>query len=246
MRKVLLGLLMSVLTIGSAALAANNDVIEFGLTGRYMLDGDTYGADNSGVDYASDTYPLAGDFQMNFGVNLALGHRFDSRKGPFEVLFKYNLTTSMNDVDNYLYVDQYDTVSRLENDGSIRLHEFFGVVRFPSSLVPVDFLQSDNLYYDLGLGVATLVYEYDQATWSNVAFVNSQPHTITRSGLAFNVGVGYRLPLTETLSLNARVEASFSQIQDIENSDGDLVHKSPDTNNVGVSIGVTKYFHSLF
>ena len=196
------------------------------------------------------TYPFAGNFQTGFGMNFAVGHRFDSRKGPYEILFKYNLTTSMADDGEFNYVDPYNpsTAQLVLNDGSVRLHELYAVVRFPSTLIPVDFMQIDNLYYDLGMGVGTLVYDYDRATWdvTTLSFVDEESRTITRSGLAFNLGVGYRHALSEDLYLTGRLDANFCQIQDIENTDGDLVHPSPETHNLSLSIGVVKYFSSLF
>ncbi len=236
MRKLLMGLFCAVSLLATSAMAKSNDIVELGLGLRMLFNSDIYSADNVDVDYANDTYPIAGDQAMGFGLNAALGHRFDGRKGPYEVLVKYSWSTSSEDSGSRNFTR--NGIVETGVTGTLSKTDVLFAFRLPSSLMPIPYLNHPNLYYDMGLGFTTLSYDYELSS----GFAS----TIDRTGPAFNLGVGYRHELSEDWDLTARADFIFSSIQDIENAAGELVHDSPDANSLHLQIGLVRYFESLF
>lgn len=247
MRSLLLGLCFVGALAGSAA-AVNNDIVELGLGVRYLFDSDYYAADNPGVNYNSDFFPLAGDHALGLGLYGAIGHRFDSRKGPWEFLIKYYYTRGFEDADvPFTMVSGQSTVN-LQSTARLDQHDLLFTFRLPggSDLIPVPLLSSPSLYYDLGFGVSTLAYDYELSSVVGGVSVPVASSVRTRSGMAVNFGMGWRHELSETLELNLRGDLIFSSIQNVEDADGKLVHFSPNAHNIKLAIGLTKRFDARF
>ncbi len=254
--------LLFVFAAGTAlAGQADNSVLEVGLDFRAMLDGNIYG-DNSAVHYDSDTYPFTGDHTFGFGGYAAIGHRFNTKRSDYEFLLKYYFSTTAADLKSRydLHLDDVSNPEEIRHDGLLREHDLFFTFRLPSTLLPYEFLQSNNLYVDLGAGVTTLVYDYSaESREVTVTYPGGSPvytpvgefgdtvnHTITRSGLAFNVGLGYRTEFRRNYQFSLRLDFNIGRIQDIEDANGRILRASPNTNNVLLSVGLIKYFETLF
>jgi len=245
MRSLLLGLCCAGALASGAAAAVNvnNDVAELGLGIRYLFDSDFFAADNPGVNYATDTFPLVGDQAMGFGVYAALGHRFDGRRGPYEVLLKYYYTMASEDEGAVSFVDN----GQVQNQtivGRLDQHDLILAFRLPGQLLPVPLLNSPSLRYDLGLGVTTLAYDMERSSTATGTVLESTVRT--RSGLAFNAGVAWTHELRDDLRLDIRADFILGAIQDVENADGDLLHYSPSASNLKLTVGLSKSFRSLF
>ncbi|MFA7331224.1 MAG: outer membrane beta-barrel protein [Candidatus Delongbacteria bacterium] len=241
MRNLLLGLVCASSLLGGTAQAATNDIIELGVGIRYLFDSGFYKADNKDVDYDTDVFPLVGDQAMGFGLNTALGHRFDSRKGPFEVLIKYNYSTSPADDKSVDFTTSAGSFTA-NVEGSLDQHDLLLAFRLPATLMPLPVLNSKYLYYDLGMGVSTLSYDYELKSLG----VTLAEGTTTRSGLAFNLGVGARIPLSETWTFKAGADVVLSKIQDIEDNTGAVIHYAPKAHGMRLQVGLVHYFESLF
>ena len=87
------------------------------------------------------------------------------------------------------------------------------------------------------MGVTTLSYEYG---------VTDLTAERVRTGLAFNVGMGCRIPLNETWTFRAGADLIFSKVQDIEDGAGNLVHEAPSAHGVRLQAGLVHYFESWF
>lgn len=245
MRSLLLGLCFVGTLAGSAA-AANNDIVELGLGIRYLFDSDFYAADNPGVNYGTDTFPFAGDHAMGFGVHAALGHRFDSRRGPWDLLIKYYYTMGA-EADETVNVPVGQSTIAENIVSSLDQHDLLFAVRMrgDNGLIPVPVLNSPSLTYDLGIGVTTLSYAMDVSLPGSPATL-IESTTRTRSGLAFNFGLGWEHELSETLKLQVRGDFIFSKIQNVEDADGNVVHYSPNAHSAKLMIGVSKSFDARF
>jgi hypothetical protein len=228
--------------LGGTAQAKNQDLVELGIGVRYLFDSGFYKADNKDVNYDSDTFPLVGDQALGFGAKVAIGHEFDSVKGPWDVLLKYNYSTSPE--DNRNGVTRVTDSGMITEDltGQLDQHDLLLVFRLPGTFMPLPLLNNQHLYYDLGMGVSTLSYDYTY----KLAGVETETSVRTRSGLAYNVGIGYRLPLNETWTLNAGADLVFSKIQDINDASGTLSHYSPGAHGMRLQVGLVHYFESLF
>lgn len=236
MRTLLLGLVCTGGLLAGTAQAAPNDILELNLGVRYLFTSGYFAADNEDVNYATDVFPLVGDQAMGFGLGAALGHRFDSRQGPWEVLVKYNFSTTPEDEGVRTYpVGNVNVTTNLK--GQLDQHDVLLTARFPGNFMPIPILNHEILYYDLGVGVTTLSYEYG---------VTDLTAETTRSGMAFNVGMGCRIPLSETWTFRAGADLIFGKIQDIEDGAGNLVHEAPNAHGVRLQAALVHYFESRF
>jgi hypothetical protein len=236
MRTLLLGLVCTGGLLAGTAQAASNDILELNLGVRYLFTSGYFAADNEDVNYATDVFPLVGDQAMGFGLGAALGHRFDSRQGPWEVLIKYNFSTTPEDEAVRTYpVGNVNVTTNLK--GQLDQHDVLLTARFPGNFMPIPILNHEILYYDLGMGVTTLSYEYG---------VTDLTAERVRTGLAFNVGMGCRIPLNETWTFRAGADLIFSKVQDIEDGAGNLVHEAPSAHGVRLQAGLVHYFESWF
>lgn len=257
MRNLMIGLVLGGLCLAGSALATGNDIFEVSLGGRFMFDGDYY-SDSPAFDPVTSTYPLMGANQTGFGLGVAFGHHFQTKRGGFATLVKYNFATSPES-DGVFYTDAagdfVDTTTPVAGNisnsvtGTLSEHDLMLVFRMSSDLFPYDWMRNPNLFVDLGIGVTTLSYDYIME--SQVVPVVGNPtttteRTITRSGLAYSAGLGYNFNLDEDLKLAIRGDMLFGQIQDIEDSAGRLVRSSPNTNQLQLNLVLTKYFNSLF
>lgn len=233
MRTLLLGLVCTGGLLAGTAQAASNDILELNLGVRYLFTSGYFAADNEDVNYATDVFRLVGDQSMGFGLGVALGHRFDSRQGPWEVLVKYNFSTSPEDEG----VPTYPVGNTVSWKGQLDQHDVLLTARFPGNFMPIPVLNHEILYYDLGMGVTTLNYEFG---------VTDLTAEKVRSGLAFNVGMGCRIPLSETWTFRAGADLIFSKVQDIEDGAGNLVHEAPSAHGVRLQAALVHYFESRF
>jgi hypothetical protein len=236
MRTLLLGLVCTGGLLAGTAQAASNDILELNLGVRYLLSSGYFAADNEDVNYATDVFKLVGDQAMGFGLGAALGHRFDSRQGPWEVLVKYNFSTTPEDEGIRTYpMGNVNVTTNLK--GQLDQHDVLLTARFPGNFMPIPVLNHEILYYDLGMGVTTLSYEYG---------VTDLTAERTRSGLAFNVGMGCRIPLSETWTFRAGADLIFSKLQDIEDGSGALISEAPSASGLRLQAALVHYFESRF
>lgn len=240
MRNLLLGLVCAGGLLGGTARAATNDIIELNLGVRYLFDSGFYKADNEDVDYDTDVFQLVGDQALGFGAGVSIGHRFDSRKGPYEVLLRYTYNTSPEDKGTVTVNTDLGTFP-LDLKGSLDQHDAMLVARLPSTLMPLPILNDKHLYYDLGMGVSTLSYDYEYDVLGS-----TYAGTKTRSGTAFLAGVGFRLPLNETWTFRAGADFVFSKIQDVKDGSGNVIHYAPNAHGARLQVGLVHYFESLF
>lgn len=239
MRHLLMGLFCAGSLLASSAMAKGNDIIELGLGLRMLFNADVYTADNADVDLSTDTFPIAGDHAMGPLLGVALGHQFQSRKGPWACLLKYNYSFGAEEeVVNAANPFNRGFGAETSVKGTLSKHDVLLVFRLPSSLSPLPLLDHPNLFYDLGIGASTLSYDYELSS--------GYASKSARTGLAGSFGIGYRHELNEEWDLTAKLDFLFSEIQDIENSSGDLVHDSHDANAMHFQIGVARSFESLF
>lgn len=237
MRTLLLGLVCTGGLLAGTAQAASNDILELNLGVRYLFTSGYFAADNEDVNYATDVFPLVGDQSLGFGLGAALGHRFDSRQGPWEVLVKYNFSTTPEDEGVRTWTVGNIVIPPTNLKGQLDQHDVLLTARFPGNFMPIPILNHEILYYDLGVGVTTLSYEYGTTDLTAET---------TRSGMAFNVGMGCRIPLSETWSFRAGADLIFSKIQDIEDGAGNLVHEAPNAHGVRLQAALVHYFESRF
>lgn len=236
-------LLFALIGAGSLAcgtvLAADNDLVEVGIGARLLFDGNTFTADNPAVNYSSDVFPIVGDQAFGLDLNVALGHRFSTRRGPYEVLLKYYYSMGSEDEGTV-------AVGAVTTDivGTLDQHDFLLAFRLPGELMPIPILNYERLYYDLGMGVTTLSYDYE-ATNAATGVVTASSRR-TRSGLAFNVGAGWRQPLSDNWALSLRADFILGKIQDVENNNGAVIHAAPDAHGLRLQLGVVRYFEALF
>jgi hypothetical protein len=242
MRKSLLVLFCAGSLAGTAAQAANNDILELGLGARLLFDSDTYGADNPNVDYATDVFPIIGDQALGIGIHAALGHRFDSRRGPYEVLLKYYYSIGNEEEGTYdLTGPSGDTTYYIV--GRLDQHDVLLAFRLPGTMMPLPILDWEKLYYDLGLGVTTLSYEFAQVNTTTLATYETPR---TRSGLAYNFGMGWRHELSEEWTFSLRADFVLGKIQDIESASGRVVRAAPDAHGARLQVSMVRYFRTLF
>jgi hypothetical protein len=241
MRTLLLALFCAGGLAGAAA-AANNDLVELGVGARLLFNADVYAADNPGVDYATDVFPIVGDEAFGLGLNVALGHRFDSRRGPYEVLVKYYYSTGSEDSGTRAVGGS--TPATYDIVGTLDQHDLLMSFRLPGELMPVPVLNYHDFYYDLGMGVTTLSYKFDRSNATTGALLESSRRT--RSGLAFNVGAGWRHALSENTALTLRADFVLGKIQDVKDASGQVVQLSPNAHGARFQLGLVRYFRSLF
>jgi len=245
MRTLLLGLVCTGGLLAGTAQAASNDILELNLGVRYLFTSGYFAADNEDVNYATDVFPLVGDQAMGFGLGAALGHRFDSRQGPWEVLVKYNFSTTPEDEGVRTYPVGNVNLSTIRM-GQLDQHDVLLTARFPGNFMPIPLLNHEILYYDLGMGVTTLSYEHTVAIFTPAGTTPEVTGARTRTGLAFNVGMGCRIPLNETWTFRAGADLIFGKIQDIEDGAGNLVHEAPSAHGVRLQAALVHYFESRF
>ena len=239
MRNLLLALFCAGSFACATAQAANNDLVEFGLGARLLFDSNTYAANNPAVNYDTDVFPIVGDQAFGFGFNAAIGHRYNSRRGPYEVLIKYIYSTSPKDKGTAtVTVDGLGEID-VDMEGSLNQHDLLLTFRLPGELMPLPILNWNQLYYDLGMGVSTLSYTFDVVG-------GSSDSDVVRSGLAYNFGVGWRHEFDENTALTLRTDFVLGKIQDIKDASGQLVHAAPGTNGARLEVGLVRYFKALF
>jgi hypothetical protein len=242
MRKFLLGLFCAGLIGASPALATNNDIIELGVGLRYLFDGNTFAADNSAVNPELDTMPLAGDYSLGFGFHAACGHRFDSRRLPWEFRLRYDFYMAPKD-SGLRTIGGISGVSETHLiTGSLYEHDVFMSFRF-HDLLPIQF---DGLYYELGVGAVTLTYDYTRELFDGMSLTPIESKNKTRSGLGVLLGAGYLHDLGDDAYVSASAELVFSQIQDGKDASGGIVHASPNANGLHLRLTYGRYFTSLF
>lgn len=241
MRNLLLALVCAGSLACGAAYAANNDVLELGLGARMLFDSDTYTSKNPDVNYESDAFPIMGDQAFGIGATVAVGHRFNSRRGPWEFLVKYIYSTSAED-NGVVTLPSASGDIDVDLAGKLDEHDLFITFRMPSSLVPVPILNYKDFYYDLGLGVTTLSYDYSYEYLGTEIYQTTR----TRSGLAYNLGMGWKHEIAEDWALNLRADFVISKIQDIEDASGAVVHASPNAHGARLQVGLVHYFKALF
>ncbi|MCA9783627.1 MAG: hypothetical protein KDC10_11715 [Calditrichaeota bacterium] len=257
MRNLMLGFVLGGCMIAGTALATGNDIFEVSLGGRYMLDSGYY-SDTFEFNPTTSVFPLMGANQVGFGAGVAMGHWFQSKRGGYGVLVKYNFNTApegdgtfyTDATGNYLDVSA-PSAGNLINDvvGTLQQHDLMLIFRLSSDLFPYDWMRNPNLFVDLGAGVTTLSYDYtltQSVSGSPATPTVATTRTITRSGMAWSAGLGYNFKLYDDVNLAVRGDMSFGRIQDIQNVQGDVVRTSPNTNNFQLSLVLTKYFNSLF
>jgi len=242
MRTLLLGLVCTGGLLAGTAQAASNDILELNLGLRYLFSSGYYAADNEDVNYASDVFKLVGDQSLGFGLGAALGHRFDSRQGPWEVLVKYNFSTTPEDEGVRSWTVNNYVILPTNIKGQLDQHDVLLTARFPGNFMPIPILNHDIFYYDLGMGVTTLSYEVEGRRAGVLVLAEER----TRSGMAFNVGMGCRIPLNETWTFRAGADLIFSKIQDIEDGSGNLVHEAPGAHGLRLQAALVHYFESRF
>ncbi len=256
MRKITLGVMGLLMTAGSA-LAAGNDLFELSLGGRFMLDQDYLG-DEEFFDPSTATFPTVGAYNVGFGVGTAIGHRFTTRKGTYDVLLRYNFSLSPETSEPFytdatgLALDVDTPVAGMtinEVTGTLYQHDVLMVFRLSSDIFPYDWLRMPGLYADLFAGVSTMTFDYEVS--SVEAFNPASPEVVTsndrtRSGGIFGLGLGYNLELQETVSLQFRGDLTFGRIQDMEDLNGNLKRTSPSSSNIGLNVVLSKQFESLF
>jgi hypothetical protein len=243
MRKFLLGLFCAGLLGASPAIAGNNDLIELGVGLRYLFDSDTYGADNPDVNVLYDTMPFAGDYALGIGFHSAVGHRFDSRRSPWEFRLRHDFYVAFEDEGTR----DFDGVAGLYQTqlikGTLYENDIFFSFRF-ENLLPIDI---EGLYYELGLGVVTLSYDYTRELTDPVLDpVVVEDRTVTRSGMGILAGLGYHHTLTDDTYLTGSAEFVFSQIQDITNNSGTILHASPNANGLHFRLTFGRFFTAPF
>jgi Outer membrane protein beta-barrel domain len=247
MRNLLLAIFCAGSFACATAQAANNDLVELGLGARLLFNSDVYAADNPGVNYGTDVFPIAGDEAFGIGFQGAIGHRFDSRRGPYEVLVKYIYSTSADD-GRTVSVDATTLTSQIY-EGALDQHDLILAFRLPGALMPLPILNWNQLYYDLGLGVTTLSYDYthQQLVMGIPPVLTTREATRrTRTGLAFNLGAGWRHELSENTSVTLRADFIMGKIQDVKNAEGQVVQTAPNVHGARFQVGLVRYFHSLF
>lgn len=236
MRNLLLALVGVAGLACTSVQAANNDLAEVGVGVRYLFDSGVFGGDNPDVKHDTDFMPIAGDQAMGLGLNAAIGHRFDSHRGPYEVLLKYYYSTS-SEAD--ISTTTADVV------GSLDQHDLVMAFRLPGEMMPLPILNWNRLYYDLGMGVTTLSYDFERST-TGISGSVSEASRRTRTGLAYNVGVGFRQPLSENLHFNVRADFILGQIQDVQDASGAVVHPGLNAHGARLQLGLVHYFKALF
>jgi hypothetical protein len=236
MRNLLIALVGVAGLACTTAQAANRDVAELGLGVRYLFDSGVFSGDNPDVKHATDFMPITGDQAMGLGVNAAIGHRFDSHRGPYEVLLKYYYSTSSEAELNSATADVI---------GNLDQHDLVLAFRLPGEMMPLPVLNWNRLYYDLGMGVTTLSYDFERQT-SGVSGTVNEATRRTRSGLAYNVGVGFRQELSENLLFNVRADFILGQIQDVQDANGAVVHPGLNAHGARLQVGLVHYFKALF
>lgn len=221
----------------NTAQAANNDMAEVGLGVRYLFDSGVFAGDNPDINPETDFMPISGDQAIGLGVNAAIGHRFDSHRGPYEVLLKYYYSTS-SEAD--LSTPAVDVI------GSLDQHDLLLAFRLPGEMMPLPILNWNRLYYDLGMGVTTLSYDFERHTTGLSGAAIDEVTRRTRSGLAYNMGVGFRQELSENLLFNVRADFVFGQIQDVQDAAGMVVHPGLNAHGARLQLGLVHYFKALF
>jgi hypothetical protein len=237
MRNLLIALVGVAGLACTTAQAANKDVAEVGLGVRYLFDSGVFGGDNPDVNHVGDFMPITGDQAMGLGLNAAIGHRFDSHRGPYEVLLKYYYSTSSEAELSSPAVDI---------TGSLDQHDLIMAFRLPGEMMPLPVLNWNRLYYDLGMGVTTLSYDFERHTTGLSGVAIHEATRRTRSGLAYNVGVGFRQELSENLLFNVRADFILGQIQDVQDASGAVVHPGLNAHGARLQLGLVHYFKALF
>jgi hypothetical protein len=241
MRNLLLALVCAGSLACGAAHAANNDVFELGLGARLLFDSDVYKADNPGVNYDTDFFRIVGDQAFGIGFDAALGHRFDSRRGPWEMLVKYNYSTSAEDTGVASVPSGAGNLT-VDITGKLDQHDLFFTFRLPGDFLPIPLLDSKGFYYDLGLGVTTLSYDHHYDYLGTTIYSSRR----TRTGMAYNLGLGWRHDLNENTQLTLRGDVVMGKIQDVEDASGGLVHASPKAHGLRAQVGLIRYFKTPF
>jgi hypothetical protein len=240
MRNLLLGVFCLGVMAGTALATSTDDIIEFGLGARFMLNGDTYYGDNTDVNYGSDGYPFVGSQGLGLGTHLGIGHRFDSRRGSWEFVLGYDYFFGFEDSGERVFTENNSVLPPIKLEGKLRQHDFMMTFRMPFELLPLDIISLDGAFIELAPGVTTLAYEYWPAGFSEATVKK------VRSGLNLGFGLGYALELENEYSLLIRGNMTFGQIQDVENTNGVVVHASPRADNLRLSISLRKYFKAWF
>lgn len=257
MHNLMIGFVLGGFCLVGSALATGNDIFEVSLGGRYMFDSGYY-SDTPEFDPVNATFPLMGANQVGFGLGVAMGHLYHTKRGGFATLVKYNFATSPES-DGIYYTDASGAYLDVTapaagnlvntNTGTLSEHDLMLIFRLSSELFPYDWMRSPNLFVDLGAGVTTLSYDFTNEVFefANPASpTTTTTRTITRSGMAFSTGLGYNFNLADDLKLAIRGDMLFGSIQDIEDAAGRLVRTSPNTNQLQFNLALTKYFNSLF
>lgn len=257
-------LLFVTLIVGvSGAEEQSFDLFEIGGNMAFRLDQEIY-KDNTGISYsdnAGSVFPIMGDFKNDLGLNLGIGHTFSGRRADYGFLLKYYYRSSSEQEGARLVTTAGGSTLPREtvSSGFLREHDVLMTFRISSLIFPYDFMHLKNLYVDLGAGVSTVVYDYETGSRS-VHFLNEDYYYIgpgdifgpvterktSRSGLVFNVGLGYNIPLQETLDLTLRSDMLFGKIQNIEDNSGGMVHEGPNVHSLMLSVGLVKHFRSSF
>jgi hypothetical protein len=249
-------------TVATAA-DVPSDIFEIGGNLALRFDSNIY-KNNSAIDYSlnnSSVYPFIGDFKNDSGVNIGVGHRFSGRRADYGVLIKYAFRSSGEEVGTRLVYNDNSPASSYEvaNKGFVREHDVTLCFRLSPSFFPYDWMHIKNLYVDLGVGVSTVVYDFEYASRSvhmlsdkyyyigpGDVFGDVSSRKIVRSGLIGDIGIGYKFPIHETIDVTVRSDFNLGKIQDIKGVSGDLIHEGPNVNGMVLSVGLIKSFKSIF
>jgi hypothetical protein len=260
MRSLLLGFCGAVALAGSAVAERSLDLFEVGGNFGQRMDRGIF-VNNDDVVYTSgraSVFPVIGDFGKDLGLNLGVGHTFSGRRANYSVLIKYFYRTTSEAGGSKVWLENNQAVQR-RNTGYIREHDLLLTFRIASLVFPYDWMHLDRLNLDLGFGVGTVVYDYLSAERNlshyttgvyyagpNDRFSPFVEHERVRSGLIANVGLGYKIPLMETVDISTRIDFLFGRVQDIEDARGNLVHEGPGLGSTIFSLNLVKRFNSLF